>query len=177
MEDAGSLLLVGHVWRAHGVTGEVKIVPATDDPVRFEDLDMVYIGASATSADARVVETVRLQPTKRGIIVIMKIEGVDSREEVENLRTHQVFARESDLPPLEENEFYVHDLIGLEVVTDAGVPVGLVNDVMEVPAQQVLVVSRHGRAPAMIPVVDEFVQDIDWDEGRITVRPIEGLLD
>lgn len=177
MQDSESLLLVGQISRPHGVQGEVKIVPTTDDPSRFADLDIVYIGATAIEADAHRVETVRLQPTGRGLVVIMKIEGVDTREQVETLRRRQVFARASDLPPLDDDEFYIHDLIGLEVVTDTGELVGPVDDVMTMPAQQVLVVARRGRNPAMIPIVHEFVEDINLEERKIIIRPIEGLLD
>lgn len=175
--ETDSLLLVGRVSRAHGVRGEVKVVPETDDPARFNDLRIVYVGTSAASARAMQVETVRLQPTKRGTIIILKLEGIDSREQVEALRRSDVFARENDLPALADDEIYIHDLIGLQVVTDEGEPIGTVEEVMTVPAQEILVVSRKGKEAVMIPAVDEFVLELDLEERRIVVRPIEGLLD
>lgn len=177
MDDAESLLLVGRVWRPHGVTGDVKIVPETDDPSRFEDLDEVFIGLKAEDAASRRVESIRFQPTKRGLIVIMRLKGIEAREDAEALRGNRVFAREIDLPPLEEDEFYIHELVGLSVVTSGGEHVGTVDDVLSAPAQQVLVISRQGRNSAMVPIVAEFVDEIDFDGGRIVVRPIEGMLD
>lgn len=175
--ETDSLLLIGRVWRAHGVRGEIKVVPETDDPARFEDLQAVYVGSSPASARVRQVENVRLQPTKRGTVIIMKLEGIDSREQVDALRRADVFAREADLPALADDEFFIHDLIGLHVVTDEGEPVGIVEEVMTVPAQEILVVSRKGKEAVLIPAVGEFVVEMDLDERRIVVRPIEGLLD
>lgn len=172
-----SLLLVGHVWRAHGVQGEIKIIPESDDPQRFEDLSVVYVGSTAATSNPRDVESVRFQPTKRGMVVIVKLSGTDSRDDAEALRKASVFAREQDLPPLEAGEFFLHDLIGLAAATSDGEDVGTVSDVIERPAQPILVVARSGRNSVMIPAVDEFIEDIDLDEGRIVIRPIEGLLD
>ncbi len=155
----------------------MKIIPETDHPERFEDLTIIYTGSTATTADPQDLESVRFQPTKRGTIVIAKLRGIDSREKAETMRKACVFAREEDLPPLEEGEFFLHDLIGLAVVTDAGDDVGTVDDVIEGPAQPILVVARKGKESVMIPAVDEFVDNMDLDERRIIIRPIEGLLD
>lgn len=175
--DSESLLLVGRIWRAHGVRGEIKIIPDTDDPERFEDLTVIYAGSTATTAVPHDVDSVRFQPTKRGVIIIAKLRGVDSREAAESMRKASVFAREEDLPPLEEGEFFLHDLIGLLVTTHDDDAVGRVDDVIEGPAQSILVVAREGRGSVMIPAVDEFIEEIDLDERRIMIRPIEGLLD
>lgn len=177
LNDSESLLLVGRIWRAHGVRGDVKIIPETDDPQRFADLSVVYAGSSPTTAVPHDVEEVRFQPTKRGVVIIAKLRGVDSREAAESMRKAMVFAREEDLPPLEEGEFFLHDLIGLFVSTEAGETIGRVDDVIEGPGQAILVVARKGRGAVMIPAVNEFVEDIDLDEGRIVIKPIEGLLD
>jgi 16S rRNA processing protein RimM len=109
-------------------------------------------------------------------VVVVKMVGVDSREDTEAYRQMSVFADAEDLPPLEEDEFFIHDLVGLDVSDEDGGAVGTVTDVLHLPAQDVLVVSRSGREPAMIPVVDEFIVDIDVEARRIVVRPIEGLL-
>ena len=175
--ESDSLFLVGHVWRAHGVQGDVKVIPETDDPARLSNLSVVYLGITPTTASRRRVESMRLQPTKRGPVIIMKLEGVDTREQVDSLRRSHVFARESDLPPLDEDEYFVHDLVGLQVFIDTDEFVGRVEDVMMVPAQDILVVSREGKESVMIPIVQEFVVDIDIDAGRIVIQPIEGLLD
>ena len=170
-------LLVGRVGRPHGVRGEVKVVPETDDPERFGDLEHVYLGRHADAATAYTVESVRYQHASRGLTVVLKLEGVASREAAEALRNQEVYAARDDLPPLAEDELFLHDLIGLAVVTEAGETVGTVSDVLQMPAHDLYVVARDGRADAMIPAVPEFVVEIDMDGGRLVVRPIEGLLE
>ena len=175
--SAGELLVIGRVWRAHGVQGEVKVIPETDEPERFEALERVYIGSQAETAKAYAVESVRYQQTKRGVVVLLKLADVQTPEAVEALRQSLVFAAESDLPPLEADEFFLHDLVGLAVVTEAGEAVGTVRDVMEMPGHPLFVIEREGQPDAMIPAVAEFVTDVDAEAGRVTIRPIEGLLE
>ena len=175
--ESESLLLVGRIFRAHGVHGEVKVVPETDSPERFEDLPAVFTGRTAGTAERRKIESVRLQPSKGGAVVVLKMEGVDSRDDADALRRMLVFADIDELPALEEDEYFIHDLIGLDVLLEDGAHVGVVENVLELPAQDVLVVSREGRPDAMVPVVEEFVVDIDVEKARIVIRPIEGLLE
>lgn len=172
-----TLIRVGRIFRPHGVRGELKVDPETEDPARFESMEVLYIGLRNTETQSHPVEAIRYQETKRGTTVILKLEGVDTREEAEAFKKKLVFATEDDLPPLEEGEFFVHDLIGLAVVTEAGEPVGTVANVLQMPAHDVYVVRREGKPEAMIPAVADFIIDIDLDGERIVVRPIEGLLD
>ena len=175
--DIESLLLIGRIWRPHGVCGEVKVVPDTDDPDRFADLSTVYTGTSWNTAGRKNVESVRFQPTKKGVVVVLKLKGVDSREDADALRRHFVFAAEDELPPLAEDEYFLHDLVGLTAEAEDGTVIGIVDDVLELPAQEMLVIRREHAAAAMVPAVPEFVLDIDLDAEKIVIRPIEGLLE
>lgn len=170
-------LLVGRVGKVHGVRGEVKVAPETDEPERFAELETVYVGRTPETARAHAIESVRLQPMRGGVTVVLKLEGVDTREEAESLRRLEVYAAEDELPPLEEDEVYLHDLIGLTVVTEAGEAVGTLSDIIQMPAHDVYVVQREGKPDALIPAVPEFIVDIDLDEERLVIRPIEGLLE
>lgn len=171
------LLLIGRIWRAHGIRGELKVIPETDAPERFDELDVVYVGKGPDGTEPRRIEGVRLQHAKRGLTVVLRLEGVASREEADALRQYNVYADEADLPPLAADEIYLHDLVGLEVVTEEGEPVGTVGDVLQMPAHDVYLVHREGREDAMIPAVPEFVLDVDLEARRLVVRPIEGLLE
>ena len=162
--------------RPHGVSGEVKVIPETDDPDRLRGLDRLFVGASAESARVRAIAGLRFQPNKHGVAALVKFEGVAGREGAELLRGQSVYAAEDDLPPLEEGEVFVHDLIGLAVVTEDGDAVGTVTDVM-LGAQDLLVVKRDGKPDALIPDVDEIVTLVDLDAEQITIAPPEGLLD
>lgn len=177
MKESDALLLVGRVWRAHGVKGEFKVIPETDDPDRLADLRTVYVGPTAESARPHEVQAIRYQPTSRGLIVVLKLAGIDSREAADEIRKIGIFALEDDLPPLGEDEYFLHDLVGLRVYTDQGVEIGEVGEVMEFPAHEVLVVDRRDGGSAMIPAVPEFIETIDLDAGRIVIRPIEGLIE
>lgn len=176
-DDIDSLLLMGRIWRAHGLQGEVKVIPETDEPERFEDLPVVFIGRTPSTAEPLDVESVRYQSAKKGTLVILKLDTVDSKDDADALREAMVYARLDDVPPLEEDEYFLHDLIGLRAVLEDGEEIGVVDSVMELPAQDLLVISRKDRKPALVPAVSEFVVNIDLDAGQILIRPIEGLLD
>ena len=168
---------MGHVGKTHGVRGEVKVIPETDDPARFKALETVFLGPEPGQATPRTIASVRLQPTKRGPVAVLKFDGIDTIEQAATLRRQRVFARQEDLPPLADGEFFLHDFVGLDVVTDHGEPVGTVKDVLELPAHSVYVVMRPGRPDAMIPDVPAFIETVDMEGRRLVVRPIEGLLD
>lgn len=171
------LLLIGRVLKAHANDGEAKVAPETDDPARFEPLERVYLGRTPGQAAPRRVEGVRHQTTKRGPLVLLKLDGVDDRAAAEALRRQQVYAAKDDLPPLGEDEAFIHDLVGLAVVTEEGRRLGTVEGVEQAPAHDVFIVAREGEDgnPAMIPSVEKFVREVDLENDRLVVRPIEGM--
>lgn len=180
---ADSLLLMGRCGRTHGVRGEVKVFPETDDPDRFLALDRVFVGETPASARERAIERVRLQPQKGRTLVLLHLDGFTTPEEAEALRNLSVFAHEDDLPPLEEGQIYLHDLIGLAVVEvdDNDEPAtevtGTVRDVFDGGAQRLLVVARDGQPDVLVPDVPEIVLEVDLDAARLLVRLPDGLLD
>ena len=167
---------MGRVIRPHGVLGEIKIAPDTDDPNRFHDLKTIYVGADEASTMSFEILSVRLQPSKYGITVLAQLSGINGRGEAEALNKLKVYASEEDLPPLEEGEFFYSDLIDMTVVLSDGNTVGKVMDVIEGTGQDILVIRRDSGAQVMVPLVNEFVVDLDLDSGKITIDPIEGLL-
>lgn len=172
-----TMVQIGFVFRAHGMDGELKVNPEfTDDPARYEELDTVYLGQSSQAVTRHAIASVRYQETKRGTAVLLRLADVDSRTGAEQLMKLKVFAAEDDLD-LAEDEVFIHDLVGLTVVTEAGEAIGTVANYMEMPAQDVFVVRRSDDRETLIPAVEDFIIDIDLDEGRLVVRPIEGLLD
>jgi 16S rRNA processing protein RimM len=172
-----TLIRLGRIFRPHGVRGELKIAPDMDDPTRFEALDAVYVGPDPGRVTKRHIASVRYQETKRGITVILQLEGVDDRGDAEVVTKQHLYAPEEALPPLDEDELFVHDLIGLDVVTEDGTAVGTLSNVLPMPAHDMYVVHRPGHAEQMIPAVDDFIIDIDLEAGRVLIRPIEGLLE
>ncbi len=172
-----NLILMGYFGRAHGVSGEVKVFPETDDPQRFLALERVFVGPTADQTREYAIEGVRFQALKGRTVVLMKLASVSAPEEAESLTRSGVFASLSDIPPLAKGEIFIHEMIGMEVVeADGGAPVGTVRDVLE-GAQLLIVVARDGRPDVLIPDVPEIVVDVDVEARRITVDPPEGLIE
>lgn len=176
MDNSPLFREMGRIVRPHGVTGELKIAPETDDPTRFQNLKAVFVGSNVESATSFDILSVRLQPSKYGITVLVKLAGVDSREDAEKLNKLTVFALEDDLPALEEGEYFFSDLIGLMVSTPEKKGIGTVSEIIEKFGQNLLVVSRPGEADVMIPMVDEFIMELDFDRKEVIIDPVEGLL-
>jgi len=172
-----AMVQVGFVFRPHGMEGELKVNPEhTDDPARFEDLDTVYIGRTPHQVTRHTIASVRYQQTKRGTTVILGLSDVETRDDAEAIAKLHVFAHEDDLE-LAEDEVFIHDLVGLEVVTEEGERIGTVANYMEMPAQDVFVVTRPNTDEAMIPAVEDFIVDIDLEGGQLVVRLVEGLIE
>ena len=170
------LVQVGFVFRPHGMEGELKIDPgATDDPARFEQLPVVFLGAQPHRVTRHAVASVRYQQTKRGTTVILGMEGIEDRDDAEAVSKFKVFATEEALE-LGEDELFAHDLVGWEVVTEEGTVLGTVTNLMEMPAQDLFVVRTSDDEEKMVPAVEDFILALDEEEERVVVRPIEGLM-
>lgn len=176
MNQSVVLREMGRIVQPHGIGGELKIAPETDDPSRFQDLKTIYVGSSRETALSFDIMSVRLQPSKYGITVVVGLSGVVGRDEAEKLSKLTVYAREDDLPELEDGEYFLSDLLELDVQLEDRVHIGKVIDVIEGRGQNILLVAREGLPNVMIPMVDEFIVEIDFDSNSITIDPIEGLL-
>ena len=172
-----AMVQVGFVFRPHGMNGELKVNPEhTDDPARFEDLETVYIGRTPHQVTRHTIASVRYQQSKRGTTVILGLADIETRDDAEAVAKLRVFAHEDDLE-LAEDEIFIHDLVGLEVVTEEGEMLGTVANYMEMPAQDVFVVTRPNNDEAMIPAVEDFIVDIDLEGGQLVVHLVEGLIE
>ncbi len=180
MSDPDRLLLMGRVTRPHGVRGEMKVAPDTDDPQRFDGLERLFLGATPETAREREVEHVRFQYPKGRTVVLLSLAGVDSVEAVEDLRGAQVYADPDDLPALEDGEAFLHDMIGLTVieVDEHGAELGELGTVRDLydGSQLLFAIARPGAPDVLLPDVDEFVIRLDLDARRLYVRPPEGLI-
>lgn len=171
------LVQVGFIFRPHGMDGELKIDPSsTDDPARFENLSVVFVGAHPRRVVRHPIASVRYQETKRGVTVILGLEGIEGRDDAEAVAKKKVFATEEALE-LEEGELFAHELVGWDVETDDGSFLGTVANLMEMPAQDMFVVRTPEDDETMIPAVEDFVLALDKESERVVVRPIEGLMD
>jgi len=171
-----ALVQVGFVFRPHGMDGELKIDPSsTDDPARFEELPFVFLGAQPHRVTRHPVASVRYQQTKRGVTVILGVEGIEDRDDAEAVAKFKVFATEEALE-LGEDELFAHELVGWSVVTEDDALLGTVANLMEMPAQDMFVIRTPDDEEKMIPAVEDFILAIDEEEEQVVVRPIDGLM-
>ena len=180
--DPDRLLLMGRVGKTHGVRGEVKVMPETDDPQRFADVERLFLGPTPEAAREIAVEGVRYQYPKGRTVILLALDGVETMEAAEDLRNLHLYADPDDLPPLEDGEAYVHDLIGLDVYeadesgAPAAEPFGTVRDLYD-GAQLLFAIGRDGKPDVLLPDVEEFVVSVDVEAGRMVVRLPDGLVD
>ncbi|MCL6519767.1 MAG: ribosome maturation factor RimM [Armatimonadetes bacterium] len=160
-------VLIGEVVAPFGRRGEVKVLPYTDYPEHFFELKEVRPDRAIEGQNLKI-EAVRQHKN----LLLVKFEGFNDISAAERLRGAKLYIREKDLVPLGKDEYYIHDIIGLEVVTPEGKSLGKVKEVIRGPANDVYVTER-----AMIPAVKEFVTSIDLREKRIVVRPIPGMVE
>jgi 16S rRNA processing protein RimM len=161
------MLLAGQVGKPHGITGEVYVVPISDDARRFEP------GSALSREDGSmlIVASAR-QHTNRFLV---RFEGIETRNDAEGLRG-PLFVAADDARTLEEDEFWPHDLEGCAVVRADGTEVGTVERVVTGPAQDLLEVAT-ARGERLVPFVKEIVVAVDLDARTVTLDPPEGLLE
>jgi 16S rRNA processing protein RimM len=165
------LFLIGHIVAPFGLNGQVKLRALTDRADHIEQhVDVLYIGPRFTPYRKR-----ELMEHKPGIF-LLTLEGVHSREEADALRRCEVLIHERDAAPLESDEYFLHELYGLQVETPEGEYLGKVREVLETGANDVLLVARQEQPDILIPMIREVVQRLDIAAGRVVVRLVEGLL-
>jgi 16S rRNA processing protein RimM len=171
VESPDNLILIGVIAGPFGIKGQVKLKSFTDQPDYLRrHLREIFVGKKLAP-----YTLTRFHEHKPGVL-IFNLRGVETREAVDELRGAEVFIRQSDAAPLGEDEYYLHDLIGLHVSTVDGQELGTVREVIETGVHEVLVVTRPGQSDALIPLVREFIAELDIPGRRVVVRPIEGLL-
>jgi 16S rRNA processing protein RimM len=166
------MITIGQVTTSHGSRGEFKVIPLTDFPDRFNRLKEVVIDQDGRQSVKRL-ESAR--PHKH--FVILKLEGVDDPETAQRMRNALVQISESELMPLPEGHYYIFQLIGLEVFTEAGVHLGKIDNIFQTGSNDVYrVLSGTGRE-FLIPALKQVVTRIDLEQRKIVIRPLEGLLE
>jgi 16S rRNA processing protein RimM len=165
-------ILIGQIVAAFGVRGQVKMKAITEqiDHLRRR-VHTLYLGSKLQE-----YTLTGLIEHKPGLL-ILTLANVTTREQAEDLRGQDVAILESQAAPLEEGEYFIHQLYGLTVVTDQGEEIGKVREVLETGANEVLVVTRPGKSDGLIPMIRDVVQDLDPASGRVVIHPIAGLLD
>jgi len=166
--SAPNRVAVGRINSLWGLNGFVKVTPLTSNPERLQPGSVVLVRGRPT----RIIEVVAPQGYP-----IIRFEGYPDRTSAERLRGTLIEIDETDLPPLAEDEYYVDDLVGLDVVTQDGDVVGRLAEVLGTGANDVYVVTREGKKDALVPVIDGVVLTVDLEARRVVIDPVPGLLD
>ena len=171
MSEDEDFVLIGLLRRAHGIKGEVSAEQISDVPERFRTLEYVLVRKGGRISRL-AVESVRT----KGKLFLLKFEGIDDRTAARDLTGAEIGVRKKDVHPVPEGTYYQFDLVGCAVVGESGREIGTVEDVLKMPANDVLVVRAGGRE-VLIPVVKSVVREVDTETGQIVIVEMEGLLD
>lgn len=168
MED---LLKVGVITTTHGVRGEVKVFPTTDDAERFLDLEYVLLD---TGRELRRLTIQNVKFFKN--FVILKFEEIDNINDIEMYRGRDLWIPREEGQDLGEDEYYIADLLGMEVYLEDGSRFGTLKDVMETGANDVYVVTCTDGSEVLLPAIHDCILDVDPEANRMTVHIMKGLL-
>lgn len=169
MED---LLRVGVIASTHGLKGEVKVFPTTDDVRRFSSLKHCKLDTGSGFLDLKI-QSVKFFKQ----FAILKFKDIDHINDIEKYRGKDLWITRENAVELEDDEYFIADLIGLSVYTDTGELFGELKDVIKTGANDVYVVLTMQGKEVLLPATKECILDIDLSKKRIVVHILKGLLD
>lgn len=167
MED---LLQVGVVTTTHGVRGEVKVFPTTDDNARFKKLKNVILDTGREKLDMEITSVKFFKN-----LVILKFKGYDNINDVERFRQAKLLVTRDNAVELAEDEYFIADLIGLKASSDEGEDLGEITDVLQTGANDVYVISKEGTPDLLVPAIKDCVVNVDIEAGTIVLHLLDGL--
>ena len=168
MSDPPRFVAVGRITRAHGVKGEVAVLPLSQVEARFEP------GARVLAGEDQGEELVVAEARPHRGRLLVKFRGLTDRDRAEALQGTYLFVPASESPSLPPGEFWTHDLIGCHVVAEDGRSLGSVREVIHTQANDVWLVEADGEE-TLVPALKEVVADVDLSARRIVVRLVPGL--
>ena len=169
MED---LLQVGIITSTHGIRGEVKVYPTTDDPRRFRRLKEVVLDTGREKLNLEI-EGVKFFKQ----FVILKFKGLDNINDIEKYRQKSLYVTRKNAVRLQRDEYFIADLIGLKVQDEDGTELGTVKDVIETGANDVYEVEMADGRSLLLPAIKQCIMNVDVENGMMQVHVLEGLLD
>lgn len=164
------LLQVGVITQTHGVRGEVKVFPTTDDPQRFKKLKQVVLD---TGKEQLPLEIQSVKFFKQ--FVILKFKGIDNINEIEKYKRCPLMVTRENAVKLEEDEYFIADMIGMSVVTEDGEQFGTLKDVIETGANDVYIIDS-AIMEVLVPAIKECILDVDIEGRKMTIHLLDGLI-
>lgn len=164
-------LEIGKIVNTSGLKGLLKISPLTDDITRFEDLDIIYIQKAKDLIEFKIQE---VKYSKN--MVLLKLEGIDTIEEAEKYRNCYIKINREDAVELEDNSYFIVDIIGSEVFTEEGEDLGKVVDVFQTGSNDVYTVKNLEGKEILIPAIEDVIKNIDIENKKIVIHLMDGLI-
>ena len=161
---------IGQIITTHGIHGKLRVEYYNDDKTNFFSYRQVFLRDPSGHLESFEVLEARVHKK----LLLVRLEGVNSIDEAERLLGSAVLVKRASLAKLEEGEYYWTDLIGMEVITHDGKPLGRVAEIIRTGGADVFVVTR-GEKEVLIPATEEAIEQVDMDAQRVVVHPIEGL--
>lgn len=168
MED---MLQVGVITQTHGVRGEVKVFPTTDDVNRFKKLKQVILD---TGKETMLLEIQSVKFFKQ--FVILKFKGIDNINDIEKYKRCSLYVTREHAVALEEDEYFIADMIGMEVCTEDGNIFGTLKDVIETGANDVYVIENAEHGEVLVPAIKECIRSVDIEKGQMMIHLMDGLI-
>lgn len=165
-------LTVGRIMSSWGVRGQVKVEPLTDNPKRFKTLHEVFV----ESGDKTVFYQVESVIFLKQYFPVLKLEGINSRQEAENLKGHYINIQRKYAVRLPKGRYFICDIIGLHVFDEHDEFIGTIKNVLITGANDVYVVEAKNKKDILIPAIKQVVKTIDLENGIMVIRPLEGML-
>jgi 16S rRNA processing protein RimM len=164
------LLQVGVITSTHGVRGEVKVFPTTDDAARFKKLKQVILD---DGKQQREMEIASVKFFKN--MVIVKFKGIDNINDVEKYRRARLLVTRENAVPLAENEYFIADLIGLSAKSEDGEELGTITDVLQTGANDVYVVTTSQKEEILVPAIRDCIKHVDLENKEMLIHLLPGL--
>lgn len=164
-------LRVGVITSTHGIKGEVKVYPTTEDPQRFRQLEQVILDTGKELIPLDIEEVKFFKQ-----MVILKFRGIDNINDVQKYRNMDLLVTRENAIKLEEGEYFICDLINCEVFTDTGERLGILTEVMTNAANDVYVVQMDNGKEVLLPAINDCILNIDVENKKVIVHLMKGLL-
>lgn len=165
------LFKVGVITTAHGVHGEVKVFPTTDDVKRFKKAKSLLLD------NGKEIKEVKIQSVKFfKQFVILKIEGYDSMDDALLIKNAELLVTRENAVKLEKDEYFIADLYGVNVIDENGEPIGVISNVFQTGANDVYEIEKEDKTTFLIPAIKECVLDVDINNKLMKIHIMDGLL-
>lgn len=164
-------LRIGVITKTHGIRGEVKVFPTTDDINRFENLKKVFLD---TGKDYITLEIENVKYFKQ--LIILKFKGIDNINDIEKYRGKDILITRDQAIELEEDEYFIYDLIDSEVFTDDGKKLGILTEILTTGANDVYVVKTKDNKEVLLPSIKDCILDVDINNKKVIVHLMDGLI-